>query len=341
MIRNLWQVRRSPAGREELAALLPAPDEPVLPPDRRLHIEEHLMRELTLEQDTRQESALPAAAPPRRRNRRLALVAAPLAVAVAAGVGVVVQSSEGDGGTATAPAAGPLTLAQAIDRIALTALEQQLPVPGPDEFVYLESRIGRQSEGGPDGGLAPADELHRLETWLSPDGQEGWLIEQYPEPANDQEAEIGGGTPGLINPSYDFLASLPTDPDALLDLIYEDGWGEGIGPDQRAFDTIGRLLREHLVPPELAAALFRAAERIPGVFLDEDVTDAAGEPAFAVARAEDNLRIELIFDEESFAYLAERVVMVEDGSPRTSPGTTIRYFGFVRVAIVDELRERP
>ncbi len=345
MMRNLWQGRRSPAGREELAALLPAPGEPVLPPDRRLHLEEHLMREITLEQETRQEATPSAPTPPRRRYRRLALIAAPLAVAVAAGAVVVTQPSDGDGGNAPAPPTAALTLAQVIDHIATTAAGQDLPVPEPDEYVYLETQNAfLSSDFNLDTGESSSvmEDLHRRETWMSPDGREGWLLEPYDELAGGEEGvAIGGGEPKLTNPSYDFLSTLPTDPAELLALIYADGEGEGSDPDERAFSTIGSLLRGQLVPPELSAALYRAAEQIPGVFLVEDVKDAVGNDGLAVARVNDGQRIEWIFDEASYAYLGERIVQVEEDGTGTEPGTVVGYTGIVQIAVVDELRERP
>ncbi|MFJ7274342.1 hypothetical protein [Kitasatospora sp. NPDC098663] len=48
------------------------------------------------------------------------------------------------------------------------------------------------------------------------------------------------------------------------------------GPDQQAFVTIADLIREQAVPGELAAALYQAAARTPGVVLLDSATDAAG-----------------------------------------------------------------
>lgn len=74
-------------------------------------------------------------------------------------------------------------------------------------------------------------------------------------------------TGGLSDPSYRFLQTLPTDPRALLDMIYAGTKGAGQSPDQEAFPTIGDLLRESIPPPAVSAALYRAAALIPGVTL--------------------------------------------------------------------------
>jgi hypothetical protein len=49
--------------------------------------------------------------------------------------------------------------------------------------------------------------------------------------------------------TYRLLQSLPTDPHALLAMIYKAGRGYGLSPDQEAFVTIGDLLRDKIAPP--------------------------------------------------------------------------------------------
>ena len=78
----------------------------------------------------------------------------------------------------------------------------------------------------------------------------------------------------MNEPSYRLLQSLPTDPHALLNLIYKATKGAGQSPDQEAFTTIGDLLRESIAPPDVSAALFRAAALIPGVSVIHHGADA-------------------------------------------------------------------
>lgn len=315
-----------PVDREELARLLPPPRVPELPEDRRLSLEEQLMNEIQTPES--------APVPPRRRHRRLALIAVPALAAALAGVLVVGQPGD-DGGR---EAGGQLQAT--IERIALAATSLDLPVPEPDQYIYVESQVSYlATEHNVTSGetTSHVEELHPRETWMSPDGQEGWLEESR----QGDGVEIGGSPASLTSPSYDFLTTLPTDPEALLDLIYGDGQGEGDSREERAFSTIGTLLREQLLPPELSAALYEAAALIPGVFLVDDARDAVGNPGVAVARESETYgeRVEWIFDAETFAYLGERVVATDREG--VEPGTVTGYTGLTRIAVVDELGERP
>src|SRR5262249_13091032 len=114
-----------------------------------------------------------------------------------------------------------------------------------------------------------------------------------------------GSCPGYVNaPTYRFLQSLPADPRTLLDFIYDKTKDEGQaqGHDGEAFITIGDLMREWIVPPKTAAALFRAAALIPGVQLVPHAVNAVGRPGIAVSfRAQ-----EWIFDPATYQFIGER-----------------------------------
>ena len=121
----------------------------------------------------------------------------------------------------------------------------------------------------------------------------------------------------LNDPTYRLLQSLPTNPHALLAMIYRVERGHGPGPDQEAFVTIGDLLRNTIAPPRVAAALYRAAALIPGVTLVPHVTDAIGRPGVAVARIGPGLdggtREELIFSRATLQLIGERTVIARTG----------------------------
>jgi hypothetical protein len=127
----------------------------------------------------------------------------------------------------------------------------------------------------------------------------------------------------LNDPTYRLLQSLPTNPHALLAMIYRIERGHGSGPDQEAFVTIGDLLRNTIAPPKVAAALYRAAALIPGVTLVPDATDAIGRPGVAVARigpgADGGIREELIFSRTTWQLIGERTVIARTG---TTTGAT-------------------
>lgn len=83
MTLNPWR-RPEPPDRAELAGLLPAPGDPALPPDRRLLLEEHLMREIRHD-DTPATSTPSTATRPTRRRRGVYLAASGGLMALAGG----------------------------------------------------------------------------------------------------------------------------------------------------------------------------------------------------------------------------------------------------------------
>jgi hypothetical protein len=106
------------------------------------------------------------------------------------------------------------------------------------------------------------------------------------------------------SPTYRLLQSLPTDPRTLLNYIYAQTKGEGQsqGRDGEAFITIGDMIRETVVPPKTAAALYRAAALIPGVTLVPHATNAVGQRGIAVARA----GYEWIFNSVTYQFIGEK-----------------------------------
>src|SRR5262249_42134829 len=146
------------------------------------------------------------------------------------------------------------------------------------------------------------------------------------------------GIGALNDPTYRLLQTLPTNPHALLALIYRVERGHGPGPDQEAFVTIGDLLRNTIAPPKVAAALYRAAALIPGVTLIPGATDAIGWHGVAVGRigpgADGGIREELIFSKSTLRLIGERTVIART-RVATSPTPTIH------PAFVDHPGHRP
>jgi hypothetical protein len=99
--------------------------------------------------------------------------------------------------------------------------------------------------------------------------EDGQRTSLAPSVARNPSTAIKCGPGNLGNPTYRLLQSLPTDPRTLLNLIYAfDGPGaatQELGKDGEAFSLIGNLIRETIMPPATAAALYRAAALIPGV----------------------------------------------------------------------------
>jgi hypothetical protein len=312
---------------------VPAPSEPVLSPDRKQQLREHLMREIT---DT--PAARPAAA---RRVRRLGWVALP-ALAGAVALGLVLTTG---GGT-------PVSAAEVLDQAARAAAAKPAPQVRDDQFVYVKSQVAFASVAAGDGGdqRAEPDQLHQREIWLSVDGSRDPLLVEAGRPGLTPGKEDAGKkaalqnparpAAGLNNPDYDYLAQLPTDPRTLLDKIYRETAGMGRTPDQEAFTTIGDALREQLAPPAVGAAFLRAAALIPGVTAVDHVTDALGRPGIAVTHVDQDVRTEWIFDPATHEFLGEREVLTKDQALGRA-GTVIGQSAVQQRAVVDHAGDHP
>jgi hypothetical protein len=158
-------------------------------------------------------------------------------------------------------------------------------------------------------------------------------------------AELGDsdGTPaGFGRPTYQWLASLPADPGELLTYLYAQTPGSaGQERDQAVFDRIGDLLGE-LMPPDTAAALYRAAARIPGVTEAPAAHDVIGRHGVGIARTDTTFhtRTEWVFDRRDLAFLGARSYLVENTSYGRK-GTLLSGTAVLGHAVVDEAGQEP
>ncbi|MFJ6379401.1 CU044_5270 family protein [Kitasatospora sp. NPDC092039] len=303
--------------RRELAALLPPPAVPDLGADRHRLLRERLVRAAASDEPRRRRVT-------RRPARfRIAVPALACALAVAGVLAVDHGGAAGPNRAAVAEgnaATGTAEAVRLLDRIALAAAggPEQPPVRA-DQFVYIESRVAYAAQSA-DGGPVVMAPVHTRQVWLSADGSRPGLLREQGGPDSRLDAPGGGapggggprgGGPSVHAPTHAYVAALPTDPDALLELI-RDG-GRGGDPDQQAFTAIGDLLAETWAPPRVGAALYRAAERIPGVTVVPSAVDAAGREGVAVARTAHGQQTQWIFDRTTYVFLGERTVLGEDG----------------------------
>ena len=229
--------------------------------------------------------------PRRARGPGWRVLAAAGALAVAAGLA---------GGLLAAPLAGGrpargghanlgLTAAQFLNHAAAAAARQPALHVRDDQYMYIASEERWASTfataGGGDGRTV-VQPLHKREIWLpvSDICKPGLL--RYSSPGPARKINVAGyscpnrGDWGY--PTYRFLQSLPTDPRTLLNMIYAATKGQGHGPNREAFATIGDMLREAVAPPDVSAALYRAAALIPGVRVIPHATDILGQSGIGV-----------------------------------------------------------
>lgn len=296
-------------------------------------------------------------------GRRRWLVAA--TVAAAALALAVVAPLLGTGGNGSRAEAAELL------RKAARVAAQQPPVSQADGYRYTKSEGAFLSTSG-DGVMVSALVPVVREIWVAPNGS-GRILKTEQDPIffspQDQQRWEDAGQPPLAEVgtsdesfgpgglTYEDLESLPTDPDALFELIRSRAeHNEAVEAEMLVI--VGDLLRESLAPPELRAALYEVAARIPGIELVE-VTDRAvsssggvlapvpaGRRAVAVAIESDYsgtlIRNELIFDPDTSEMFAERQVLLErvewvDADPPALIGTVV----YVNSGIVESTDDRP
>ncbi|MFJ2607646.1 CU044_5270 family protein [Streptomyces sp. NPDC087425] len=371
--------RPEQAELEELASLLPFPAERDLPPGRHLHHKETLMN--LIDKETDEAPAHQPATPrphvphvphvPRFRRPALLLPAAGLALTTALLTTLTLTnqnattsppsakspSTDTRTGARTGTGTAPHDATLLLDRIATVAAKTaQRPVTA-SQFVYV--RTLQTGNDGKFGGPLKLTKAAEREVWMSQKPgavtDVGLIHEDgayWPITVGVPDGEAPVGYPaGLNRPTYAWLASLPTAPDALLDRLSKEITRDQDARDtptadrnraQDAFDTIGELLRETVMPPRTAAALYQAAAKIPGVTEDPDAKDAAGRHGIGVAR--DNTRTgertAWIFDPTTLAYLGERTYLTRD-TTLGKKGALLHVSAVLERGVVNALREQP
>ncbi|AEM86940.1 CU044_5270 family protein [Streptomyces violaceusniger] len=304
----------SPEEREALARLLPSPGEPVLPNDRHDLLQEHLMRELaqdvTATSDvsaTQETGTAPGPREPARR-RRFALIAVPLATAAAVAAVAVLGMAGSD---------TPPTDQEAVDllnRIATVAAEKKAVTVRDDQYVYISTQGSEKVEDVQNSGT----QTFRRANWTAVNGKRPGLarITRLSGPALPGH-DVPKGTPEDLTlysdpnvTTYRELEALPTDPDALLKKIYADTKDDGSINRGQALERIGEMLADAKLLPELNAALYRAAAKIPGVSVVRNAKDFAGRPGIGLSFKDRDDRDTWVFDKKSLNYLGSDEVAV-------------------------------
>jgi hypothetical protein len=287
----------------ELARLLPAPAERDLPADRQQALKEHLISEL------RPAGSPPAGRPaPHHRRRPAIIIAAAGTAAVAAATALAVLPGNS---SSASPAAMRL-----LAKIATAAAQQPGPRVRDSQFWYIKSWVAYQICNGGSGNNCVLDKPHQRQIWQSVSSLcvTGLLRESGQNTPLADTPDVKCPDRGSVHdPTYRFLQSLPTDPHALLSLIEREMQGQQPRPEE-AFTTIGDLLREAITPPQVSAALYRAAALIQGVTVVADTTDAIGRHGVAVAMTSQGVRSEWIFSKQTLQYLGERDINIADGT---------------------------
>ena len=277
---------------------------------------------------------------------------APAAAAV-----VVLERAAGAAGAAAAASPGRYMLTEAVRTGAVTVL----PAAGGDAVTYLQDDTARTwtAVDGQTEGLTEV--TYGKITWLSPKDRgrvaasdlattEG-QVERYPIPSpaqpsalppghtrevtedNGQRVEVIRDAAGEVvsttalaeqpeasepyTPTYQRLLDLPTDPSALYVQITRDA-----AEPQETLDLVGVLLAHNIAPPDVRAALFLAAKRIPGVDVLPDADGQQQRVTLGVTGP--YIRSELRIDTGTGTLVGRRQVTVVDDAFKGAPaGTTV------------------
>jgi hypothetical protein len=243
-----------------------------------------------------------------RRFRPLAVGA--LALAIAVGVALADLSGGSDGERKSVlpglPAV-PVASAAVLEQAAVAAETKPFTAPRDDQWIYIEDRFS-PSEGG--------TETHR--SWRRADGRGmAWIDENGKLAFRPAEPPRRPGRPQSGLPeSYKDFAALPTGSDALLRWAYAQAkniTGGGMNDDGDVYLLFNSLLREHVLPPELEAGIFRALKQIPGVKVE--TVDVFEQPALSLGlTTADWLHEELLLDPRTYAYRGERSTVIRDAT---------------------------
>lgn len=302
--------------------------------------------------------------------------AAVAAGVVLAGPGHTSPAGRGGGRPVVHPPA-VLTAAYVLGRAARAAARTHQPVPRPGQYIYVRSVETVMTGGGvtacpePGQGGTTKKQAERCRpqqlggSWLEADGRQIWQSVSGYRTGALREVQLGnsgtpwgGKPPAVTGPrvswyplppppchrkptigSYDYLTTLPTSPSALRAWLYTNPDGGQGQPDDLAWTEIGDLLREMLVPPKLAAALFRVAATIPGARLVPHAADAVAQRGIAVGRYDRKTKAyaELIFDPRTYQYIGDRDVLAKPVKGVGPAGTLVESTAQLQVSVVSQL----
>ncbi|GAB2830106.1 hypothetical protein GCM10027176_38170 [Actinoallomurus bryophytorum] len=281
-------------------------------------------------------AAVPAARPWSQRWRRawrlrwgLAATAAGLAVAVGAAAVLQQTGTHGTGGHAPRPdRTGTVVDAAQVLSLAANTVETRPAIrPRAHQWAYVE-RMDLSSQRHVEINGVPPGKPMVAEIWTRFDGT--------------REASLGDNIIGVdphrlhmskldhdadeTTPLQDYahLASLPTDPQALVKKLCHGGPATA---DQTScvFPIAVKLLANVAMPPKLQATFYRVLATLPHIVVKRDVVDLAGRHDIAVAEAyPDDFQSEaILLDPHTYEYRGERLDWtVDPNEAPPAPGRT-------------------
>lgn len=332
----------------DLARLLPAPHARDLPAGRQQILEEHLMTQINR---TDAATRRPEPSPRTKRSRTLVAVAGAGVAAVALAAFVTVAALTPD----TRPQANDRpsdqsrttsTAAALLAKIATAAASQPTSVVRNSEFMYIRSDVAWQIDKIANGReTSTMEKLHERQIWLPVANvcATGLLIENgsheplsvRPQARSGVAGQPSGNEPRpafscpseghLGDASYRLLQSMPTNPSALLKYLKAGKRWTNDDPTTE----IGDLISESIIPPAVAAALYRVAEHLSGATLVPNATNAVGQRGIGIAWTDPRqpqYRTMWIFSKKTLQYIGTRDYNVKTGAVKGESAILKRAF---------------
>jgi hypothetical protein len=238
------------------------------------------------------------------------------------------HSAAGAGHGAVTGPGTPATPAALLAKIARVAAHGPAQVVRNGEFMYIRSEVAYTDDSSDHGHeTSVLEKLHERQIWLPVANicVTGLLIESgartllSPFPVVNGKVDRSPAAPGEPQPNfkcpseghlgdvtYRLMQAMPTGRAALLRNLRAGKRWTNDGP----VTEIGDLIRENIVPPKLAAALYLVAARLPGARLVPGAVNAVGERGIGIAWTSASgggeYRTEWIFSRKTLQYIGER-----------------------------------
>jgi hypothetical protein len=94
------------------------------------------------------------------------------------------------------------------------------------------------------------------------------------------------------------------------------------------FSPLRRItfIGQYVLPPKVQAAIFRHLAQEPGMTINPDALNIDGRPAIGLGRIlEGYLSQELLFDKQTYAFIGERLVAIQDHVTHGNDGDAVSH----------------
>lgn len=305
--------------------------------------------------------------PPHRSKRRWLAGAAAVAVLVAGGL-VVRTVSFGQG-----PAPASAEAVQTLDRAAARTIGAVDEVVRPGQYRYVATHAWWMAFSQVGGKEFARLAENMLETWAPANPRDEWLLRRdvtgnkqwvlgTEEEAKAAGLDTEGGWPegewrapcgdffatspaqrcadqgSWQNPTAEWQAGLPTDPDELFERLRDDAPDNSRG-EAELLVYAADALRSGLVGKDVRATIYKALAKIPGLQVTEKQANLAGRAGTALGIDDGDERQDIIIDPETGQFIGERQVATDDTG--SFEAGTVMAFTSVTTGVVNAIGVKP